>query len=165
MYVVYIWKWSSAHALGGEWCGIIHYYWWTASIKPRLLFSRAGYASWGLSLSSVWYEKSGKSHTMLNDFKLVPTVYIKKQRKLDLRIAKSFCHFMTFADFFIILQLKLNNKLFYAHLIFAEERLFAPGVLVSPCFFFKWYEDRNTTFCSWNGSTLNIKYKWTMWLK
>jgi len=34
-------------------CGIIHYYWWTASIKPRLLFSGAGYASWGLSLSSV----------------------------------------------------------------------------------------------------------------
>jgi len=29
--------------------------WWTASIKPRLLFSRAGYASWGLSLSSVLY--------------------------------------------------------------------------------------------------------------
>jgi len=53
MYVVYIWKWSSAHALGSQWCGIIHYYWWTASIKPRLLFSRAGYASWGCSLSSV----------------------------------------------------------------------------------------------------------------
>ena len=28
---------------------------WTASIKPRLLFSLAGYASWGLSLSSVYY--------------------------------------------------------------------------------------------------------------
>jgi len=37
-------------ARGREWCGIIHYYWWTASIKPRLLFSRAGYASWGLFL-------------------------------------------------------------------------------------------------------------------
>jgi len=36
-----------------QWCGIIHYYWWTASIKPRLLFSRAGYASWELSLLSV----------------------------------------------------------------------------------------------------------------
>ena len=36
-----------------QWCGIIHYHWWTASIKPRLLFSRAGYASRGLSLSSV----------------------------------------------------------------------------------------------------------------
>jgi len=31
--------------LGLQWYGIIHYYWWTASIKPRLLFSRAGYAS------------------------------------------------------------------------------------------------------------------------
>jgi len=40
---------------GRQWCGIIHYHWWTASIKPRLLFSRAGYASWGLSLSSVYY--------------------------------------------------------------------------------------------------------------
>ena len=40
-------------ARGRQWCGIIHYYWWTASIKPRLLFSRAGHASWGLSLSSV----------------------------------------------------------------------------------------------------------------
>jgi len=39
---------------GGQWCGIIHYYWWTASIKPRLLFSRAGYAFWGLSLSLVY---------------------------------------------------------------------------------------------------------------
>jgi len=29
------------------------YYWLTASIKPRLLFSRVGYASWGLSPSSV----------------------------------------------------------------------------------------------------------------
>ena len=33
---------------------VSNYYWWTASIKPRLLFSRAGYASWGLSLSSVY---------------------------------------------------------------------------------------------------------------
>ena len=32
-----------------QWCGIIHCYWWTASIKPRLLFARAGYSSWGLS--------------------------------------------------------------------------------------------------------------------
>ena len=40
-------------ARGRQWCGIIHYYWWTASIKPRLLFSRVGYASWGISLSSV----------------------------------------------------------------------------------------------------------------
>jgi len=42
-------------ARGRQWCGIIHYYWWTASIKTRLLFSRAGYASWGLSLSPVYY--------------------------------------------------------------------------------------------------------------
>jgi len=40
-------------ARGRQRCSIIHYYWWTASIKPRLLFSRAGYAFWGLSLSSV----------------------------------------------------------------------------------------------------------------
>ena len=40
-------------ARGRQWCGIIQYHWWTASIKPRLLFYRAGYASWGLSLSSV----------------------------------------------------------------------------------------------------------------
>jgi len=40
-------------ATGRQWCGIIHYYWLTASIKPRLLFSCANYASWGLSLSSV----------------------------------------------------------------------------------------------------------------
>jgi len=45
MYVVYIWKWSSAHALGGV-SGVtsFYFYWWKASIKPRLLFSRAGYA-------------------------------------------------------------------------------------------------------------------------
>jgi len=29
--------------------------WWTASIKPRLLFSHAGYAFWGISLFSVDY--------------------------------------------------------------------------------------------------------------
>jgi len=40
-------------ARGRQWCGIINYYWWLALIKPRLLFSRAGYVSWGLSLSSV----------------------------------------------------------------------------------------------------------------
>jgi len=41
LYVVYIWKWSSAHALGRQWCGIFHYHRWTALIKPRLLFSHA----------------------------------------------------------------------------------------------------------------------------
>ena len=29
--------------------------WWTASIKPRLPFSHAGYASWGLSFSSFYF--------------------------------------------------------------------------------------------------------------
>jgi len=45
---------SSAHALGGV-SGVasFNYYWWTASIIPRLLFSLADYASWGLSHSSV----------------------------------------------------------------------------------------------------------------
>jgi len=43
---------------GRQWCGIIHYYWWTTSIKPRLLFSRAGNASWGLSLSPVFYRRN-----------------------------------------------------------------------------------------------------------
>ena len=38
---------------GRQWCGIFHYHWWTASIKPRLLFCHAGLVSWGLSLSSV----------------------------------------------------------------------------------------------------------------
>jgi len=35
---------------------VILLFWWTASIKPRLLFSRAGYASCGLSLliSLLW---------------------------------------------------------------------------------------------------------------
>ena len=46
-------------ARGRQWCGIIHYYWWTASIKPRLLFSRAGYAS----LSSVYYVKYSENST------------------------------------------------------------------------------------------------------
>ena len=27
---------------------IFHYHWWTASIKPRLLFSHSGIVSWGL---------------------------------------------------------------------------------------------------------------------
>jgi len=33
---------------GRQWCGIFHYHWWTASIKPRLLFSHSGLVSWGL---------------------------------------------------------------------------------------------------------------------
>ena len=46
-------------ARGRQWCGIIHYYWWTASIKPELLFSRA---SWGRSLSSVYYYTETSNH-------------------------------------------------------------------------------------------------------
>ena len=34
-------------------CAIFHCHWWTASRKPRLLFSHEDYASWGLSLFSV----------------------------------------------------------------------------------------------------------------
>jgi len=30
-----------------------YYYWWTGSIKPRLLFSRRGCASWRLSISQL----------------------------------------------------------------------------------------------------------------
>jgi len=41
------WKWSSAHALGGV-SGVASFI--TVSIKPRLLFFYAGYASWGLFL-------------------------------------------------------------------------------------------------------------------
>jgi len=35
-------------ARGRQWCDIFHYHWWTASIKPRLLFSHSGLVSWGL---------------------------------------------------------------------------------------------------------------------
>jgi len=35
-------------ARGRPWCGIFHFHWWTASIKPRLLFSHSGLVSWGL---------------------------------------------------------------------------------------------------------------------
>ena len=35
---------------GRQWSGIFHFYWWTTSIKPRLLFAHAGFASWGLLL-------------------------------------------------------------------------------------------------------------------
>ena len=35
-------------ARGRQWCSIFHYHWWTASIKPRLLFSHSGLVSWGL---------------------------------------------------------------------------------------------------------------------
>ena len=39
---------------GRQCCGILHYHWWPASIKPRQFFSRGGYAAWGLSLSLIW---------------------------------------------------------------------------------------------------------------
>jgi len=35
-------------ARGRQWCVICHYHWWTASKKPRLLFSHSGLVSWGL---------------------------------------------------------------------------------------------------------------------
>jgi len=35
-------------ARGRQWCCIFHFHWWTASIKPRLLFSHAGLVFWGL---------------------------------------------------------------------------------------------------------------------
>ena len=35
-------------ARGRQWCGIFHYHWWTASIKPKLPFSHSGLVSWGL---------------------------------------------------------------------------------------------------------------------
>ena len=49
-------------ARGRQWCGIIHYYWCTSSIKPKLLCSRAGYVSWGLSLWSVFFYNGGQSN-------------------------------------------------------------------------------------------------------
>jgi len=38
---------------GRQLCGIFHYHSWTASSNPRLLFSHAGFASWGLSIFTV----------------------------------------------------------------------------------------------------------------
>jgi len=46
---VYIWKIEfRLCARGRQWGGIIHFHWWTASIKPKLLFSHSGFVSWGL---------------------------------------------------------------------------------------------------------------------
>jgi len=39
-------------ARGRQWCSTLHYHWWTASIKPRLLFSHSGLVSWGLPFFS-----------------------------------------------------------------------------------------------------------------
>ena len=45
---VYIWKWSSAHALGGV-SGVASFITTDEhTIKPRLLFSHSGLVSWGL---------------------------------------------------------------------------------------------------------------------
>jgi len=40
--------WYCQLVLHSQWCGIFHYHWWTASIKPRQLFSHSGLVSWGL---------------------------------------------------------------------------------------------------------------------
>ena len=57
MYVVYIWK-SRSCARWRQWCGIIYYYWWMASIKLRLLFSRA---------ENVFFQDAQKSHEKPNN--------------------------------------------------------------------------------------------------
>ena len=36
---------------------VFHCHWWTSSVKPRLLLSHAGYASWGLSLLPAWSDR------------------------------------------------------------------------------------------------------------
>ena len=60
-------------ARGRQWCCIIHYYWWTASIKPRLLFSRAGYASWGFHFhhfngdKRIWRTSATQSNSWLHN--------------------------------------------------------------------------------------------------
>jgi len=56
---------------GRQWRGIIHYYWWTASIKPRLLFSLTGYASGGLSLLISLI----LDHSYVNFIKLAQTYF------------------------------------------------------------------------------------------
>jgi len=54
MYVVYIWKWSSAHALGGV-SGVAYLLPLMNSFNKTEAAVFSGYASWGLSLSSVYY--------------------------------------------------------------------------------------------------------------
>ena len=79
MYVAYICKWSSAHALWGV-SGVASFI--TTSIKPRLLFSRAGYASWGLSLSSVqtcYQEFFTKVYFLLLVFKVIANLDLSQQ--------------------------------------------------------------------------------------
>jgi len=50
---IYIWKWSSAHALGSV-SGVASFITNDKLLqKNLLLFSRASYASWGMSLSSL----------------------------------------------------------------------------------------------------------------
>ena len=49
MCVHFVHNWDLRNTTIWHWCGIFHYHRWKASIKPRLLFSHAGFASWGLS--------------------------------------------------------------------------------------------------------------------
>ena len=65
-------------ARGCQWCGIIHYYWWTASIKPRLLFSRACYASWELFLSSVQFSSKDYRVRVADVFHIVDCIFYNK---------------------------------------------------------------------------------------
>ena len=78
-------------ARGRQWCGIIHYHWWAASMGPRLLFSRTGYASWGLSFSSVYYEYVLRYKTIFsyedfkqkNDFYLLSDGFVYQKKVPD----------------------------------------------------------------------------------
>jgi len=70
-------------ARGRQWCDIIHYHGWTASIKPMLLFSRAGYASWGFrfkqfnSTANLWI------HYTTTCITLKPAFILKHKIVLD----------------------------------------------------------------------------------
>jgi len=46
--------------------GLFHYHWWTALIKPRLLFPHAGCASWGL-FPFYQFNCGGEPRTLLDD--------------------------------------------------------------------------------------------------
>jgi len=101
-------------ARGRQWCSINHNHWWTASIKPRLLFSRAGYASLGISISSVKFIFKAVFPILIRLYLSGHSIHqrVRLYSASDVIICGFRCDIMSCLSTFIVLSYISNNSCF-----------------------------------------------------